>query len=198
MLDHAVDASIAATRLRTLLLLNRAGDALQIALGVERLIEAVVRQLQRRATESASLAHRAPRLTSWRLACLDALIEAHLSSQLAVADLAAAVQLSEGYLTRTFRAATGLTPHAYVGNRRVARSRYLLVHSRVSLRVIAEHRGFADHAHFSHAFRHRIGMHAIRLSSPLRHVARRAPPHGARRCRSCALLPRCARCHRRR
>jgi AraC-like DNA-binding protein len=61
-------------------------------------------------------------------------------------------------LCRRFRAETGTTPMAYVGTLRIREARRLLVEDRLPAKAIAARLGYADLAHFSHAFREAVGM----------------------------------------
>jgi AraC family transcriptional regulator len=102
------------------------------------------------------------RMTSWRLKRILDHFEARLAEQIHLADLATDVGLSESYLARTFRAATGTTLHSALIERRIARARLLIEASsrhgvRASLAEIAAATGFASHAHMTTAFRRVLG-----------------------------------------
>src|SRR5262245_965407 len=83
-------------------------------------------------------------------------IEERYAESLTLAELAQIARLSSYHLIRVFRAEVGLTPHAYLVDVRVRRSRDLLragvVPAEVALRV-----GFADQAHLTRTFKARIG-----------------------------------------
>jgi AraC family transcriptional regulator len=72
--------------------------------------------------------------------------------------MAAAVGLSEGFFIRTFKAASGKSPHSYLIDRRLAQARLLLRTSNHDLREIALAAGFASHAHMTAAFTQRLGI----------------------------------------
>jgi AraC-like DNA-binding protein len=72
-------------------------------------------------------------------------------------DLAAVAGLSRFELVRCFRADTGLTPHAYQLNLRIARARELLARGLAPAAVAAEC-GFADQPHLTRVFKRAVGV----------------------------------------
>jgi AraC family transcriptional regulator len=86
------------------------------------------------------------------------LIEAELSGPLTLTRLANSMGFSVRHLSRTFHAATGLTPHQYVLRRRIGRARELIEKSHLCLEEIAETVGFANHAHMTSTFRRLVGV----------------------------------------
>ncbi|MBK1865435.1 AraC family transcriptional regulator [Aestuariivirga sp. YIM B02566] len=82
---------------------------------------------------------------------------AHLSEATDFQDLAAHVGLSAWHLIRVFRKATGLTPHAWLVDRRVHHARELL-RAGESPSHIALQCGFADQAHLTRSFKARLGV----------------------------------------
>ncbi len=67
------------------------------------------------------------------------------------------VGLSAWHLIRVFRKATGLTPHAWLIDRRVHQARELL-RAGETPSLIAVQCGFADQAHLTRAFKARLGV----------------------------------------
>lgn len=100
----------------------------------------------------------ARRLTPARLKRVCELIDDRLDERLSVAMLADAAGLSEASFSRAFRAATGVPPHAYLRDRRIARARSLIVTTRHDLDEIALDCGFSSHAHMTAGFRQRLGI----------------------------------------
>ena len=103
------------------------------------------------------------RMTSRRLKRILDHLEARLAEDVRLADLASDVGLSECYLARTFRAATGTTLHAALVERRIARARSLIEAAssrgtRANLAQVAAATGFASHAHMTTAFRRVLGI----------------------------------------
>lgn len=84
-------------------------------------------------------------------------LDAHVAENVALEDLATVAGLSRFHLVRTFRAAVGITPHAYLVDRRVRLAKRLLVGGE-SLAEVAVACGFFDQAHFSKTFKSRTGV----------------------------------------
>ncbi len=74
-----------------------------------------------------------------------------------LASLSAAAGLSRFELVRRFRQQTGLTPHAFQTNLRVAHARALLRAGQPTARIAAEC-GFADQAHLTRTFKRSVGV----------------------------------------
>lgn len=84
-------------------------------------------------------------------------IQANLAGDIRLADIAADAGQSLFHFARTFRAATGLTPHRYLTLARVEKVRTLLRDSDRSLAAIADEAGFSDQSHMSRVFRNWTG-----------------------------------------
>jgi len=114
----------------------------------------------------AHLAHRlggqeqpkAGRLSSRQLRLARDFLEAHLAENLSLSELAASCSLSPSHFARSFRRATGLPPHRYLVERRVALARELLLNTTLPLVDIAARCGFADQSHLTKAFRRVLGV----------------------------------------
>lgn len=85
------------------------------------------------------------------------LLEACLESGITLQTLAAHAGLSRTYFAEAFSRATGLSPHRYLTQRRIARSQTLLQHTPMALADIALQCGFSNQAHFSQSFRQAVG-----------------------------------------
>lgn len=97
-------------------------------------------------------------LTPARLAAVERLIAERMEQRIGVADLAAALGLSAGFLTLAFRGALGTTPHRYLLERRLARARARLAATGKPIAVIAAECGFADQAHLTRHMRATFGV----------------------------------------
>src|SRR5690606_2928737 len=75
----------------------------------------------------------------------------HCTRALRLEDICQAAGLSPSYLIRTFKQHYGMTPHAYLLNRRIQRSQHWLRQDR-DLAEVALAAGFADQAHFQRTF----------------------------------------------
>ena len=84
-------------------------------------------------------------------------IETHLGNDVAQYRLASIAQLSMDHFARLFRQSTGLPPHRYVLQRRIARARELMADHRLSLAEIGYTLGFPSQAHFTTTFRRLAG-----------------------------------------
>jgi len=85
-------------------------------------------------------------------------VDANLEQTIDVASLAATAHLSVYHFARSFRQSEGITPHAFILERRVAKARELLASTRLPLSEIALKVGFADQSHFARRFRQAVGV----------------------------------------
>jgi AraC family transcriptional regulator len=132
-------------------------------LAMDSFVAAAVERVSVLLAAGAQRAKPEPRLTSRRLKQILGHFEARLAEDIRLADLASDSGLSESYLARTFRAATGTTLHAALMERRIARARALIDAAsrrgaRTSLAEIAAATGFSSHAHMTTAFRRVLGI----------------------------------------
>jgi AraC-like DNA-binding protein len=94
----------------------------------------------------------APREPNRRLVRAAEFIDGNYTRALKLEEICAAADLSASYLIRAFREHYGMTPHAYVVNRRIEFCRAQLRRGHAIADVAAE-AGFADQAHLQRAFR---------------------------------------------
>jgi AraC family transcriptional regulator len=85
-------------------------------------------------------------------------MRAGLDANLDLATLAAESGYSRAHFLRTFRAATGQTPHRYLIELRLERARELIDSGSMPLIDIAGDCGFSSQAHLTTAFRSRFGV----------------------------------------
>jgi AraC family transcriptional regulator len=85
-------------------------------------------------------------------------IEAELAGDLSLSILAEESGYSRTHFQRMFRAATGLTPHQYLLERRIRRAQDLLEKRNLSFTDIAVSCGFSSHSHMTTIFRKLLGM----------------------------------------
>lgn len=109
-------------------------------------------------------------MTPARLKIVVETIEANLGAPLTVQTVAAELGLSAGFLSRAFRAATGLPPHAYIIDRRLAKVRTALSLGGRDLSALAMETGFSSHAHLSTLFRQKLGVSPSVFREHLRSV----------------------------
>ena len=85
-------------------------------------------------------------------------VEQHLTDDIAVADLANVACLSIFHFTRAFSAATGISPHRYVSQRRLDRAKELIAAGNTSIIEMALMFRFSSQSSFTRAFRRATGM----------------------------------------
>jgi len=84
-------------------------------------------------------------------------IDAHYGDDIDLQRLAGVAGLSRFHLIRAFRKETGMTPHAWLTDRRVRAARPLLMTGK-SPGAVAALCGFADQSHLTRAFKARVGV----------------------------------------
>lgn len=125
---------------------------------VEGLAKATIVHLFRQYAEgSPTLAPMRGGLGAARLHRVVDYIEAHLSDNLSVRELATIAGLSTHHFGLAFRQSTGHPPHRYVIQRRIERAKALLLTTQASVTQIAYATGFASHGHFAAHFRKSVG-----------------------------------------
>jgi len=80
-------------------------------------------------------------------------IEENLDAHLSLQRLADVLRINIYRFVRSFKQSTGLSPHRYVLERRIAQSRLLLADPNLPLVEVALRSGFSSQSHFSTAFR---------------------------------------------
>jgi AraC-like DNA-binding protein len=96
-------------------------------------------------------------LAQWQERRAKELLQANLEGDLPLAQLAAECQLSTGHFLRAFRQTTGLAPHQWLIEQRIAKAKDLLRTSQLQLAELAQICGFSDQAHFTRVFKQRVG-----------------------------------------
>ncbi|NTX51424.1 AraC family transcriptional regulator [Myxococcus sp. CA039A] len=102
-------------------------------------------------------------LATWQLRRVTDFVEANLDGPLGLEALAGVVGLSPSHFARSFKRATGSTPHRFVLTRRLERARELLVTSALPLGDVAQATGFCSQSHFTALFRARHGATPARF-----------------------------------
>jgi AraC family transcriptional regulator len=85
-------------------------------------------------------------------------VDANLSSQIYISDLADLAALSEFHFARMFKISTGEAPYSYVQCRRIERAKLLLAERHMPMAELALECGFASQSHFSACFRKHVGL----------------------------------------
>ncbi|OBI51734.1 AraC family transcriptional regulator [Mycobacterium kyorinense] len=118
-----------------------------------------VRLIRRHSSLSGSTAFAeksGPGYRDWRLRRAIEYLEAHLSGDVGLTELAQVVGLSTARLTVLFREGTGEPPHRWLMNRRLARALELLRNPSLSITEIAHQCGFASSQHLATVTRRQL------------------------------------------
>lgn len=116
-------------------------------------------------------AHAAPpprhsKLSRVTMSRLEQFIDDHLGAVITLGALASVAGIGADSFARRFKATTGMSPYAFVLERRVQRAEGELARSTVPIADLAVRLGFANQSHFTSSFRRRRGTtpHAFRLA----------------------------------
>lgn len=148
------------SRIRThcLTLWEQAAQAGPFAsLAVDRGLLALVAMLMARARPSPITETSPQRLEAERLRRVRDYVQASLELPFDLSDLAEVAGLSLSLFSRSFKTATGQSPHQYVLSQRVQKARELLAFSPLPISEIAATCGFCDQAHLTRIFKKQLG-----------------------------------------
>lgn len=87
-----------------------------------------------------------------------AYIQANLTGNISITELAALVQLSPSHFARLFKASFGVTPYRFVMQERIEGSKDMLKGRRMSSSLVAMAFGFSSQSHFVKVFRQFTGV----------------------------------------
>jgi AraC family transcriptional regulator len=93
-----------------------------------------------------------------RIAAAFEYIDARLGSDLNLAELSAHVAMSKYHFLRTFKHASGMTPHQYILGRRLRAAAAALHTTEIPVARVALDQGFGDLSTFNHSFRRIMGV----------------------------------------
>lgn len=128
-----------------------AEDCIQRAAGLLQVI-----RKERLAAEGANVVRGG--LATWQRKQVATYVEANISANIRLKDLARVARLSKSHFCRAFRKSFGERPMAYVRKQRVRRGQELLQKSPTSLCEIAIACGLCDQSHFTRVFHRFVGM----------------------------------------
>jgi AraC family transcriptional regulator len=100
----------------------------------------------------------APSLPSCRVKRVTEYIEQNLDKELGLAELAAIVYMSPYHFARLFKCSTGLPPHRFVVQQRIARASAFLATAEISIAQVSRLVGFRTPSHFTTVFRRVLGI----------------------------------------
>ncbi len=101
-------------------------------------------------------------LPPWKLRRVLEYIDANLGADIRLSDLASIAELSAFHFGRVFKRATGLSPYHFVRQRRIERSRALLIEDKLDISELALSCGFSSQSHFTAAFTKSVGTSPAR------------------------------------
>lgn len=87
-------------------------------------------------------------------------IDRHFCEALTLKDIAAAVHVSPGYLSRFFRQKTGKTIMDTITSKKIEYAKHLLEEQNLKIFEVAQRTGFEDTTYFSHVFKKYSGVSA--------------------------------------
>jgi AraC family transcriptional regulator len=98
------------------------------------------------------------KLTKIQLACANEFIRAHLGHPFSLSDIARYCGMSRATFARSFKQTTGMTPFAWVRDRRVEHAKRLLSRPGLTISEISNECGFSDQSHLSRVFTQAVGV----------------------------------------
>lgn len=85
-------------------------------------------------------------------------MQANLTQDLSLLDLATLTRMSESHFSRSFKQSVGISPYQYLMQQRVERAKQLLEQQSIAISTIALDCGFANQTHLTKVFRQMTGM----------------------------------------
>ncbi|ESP94190.1 helix-turn-helix transcriptional regulator [Pseudoalteromonas luteoviolacea] len=92
-----------------------------------------------------------------RIALAKTYLQDNLFDDISLTDLASLIHMSQFHFVRSFKAQTGLTPHAFQIQHRLNHAKAMLRYGK-SISDVASQVGFYDHSHFSRHFKKNMGI----------------------------------------
>jgi AraC family transcriptional regulator len=96
-------------------------------------------------------------LTPWQIQRIKGHVEDNLGGSVTVTELASVAHLGPSHFRRAFKKSLGVSPHAFIVERRVRRAQQLMLGTDQPLSEIALQVGFADQAHLTTRFHRVVG-----------------------------------------
>lgn len=97
-------------------------------------------------------------LAPWQIRKVKAYIDENIARPMPIAEISQLVRLGPSHFQRSFKKSLGVSPHAFVMQRRVHRAQTLMLTTQEALSAIALTVGFSDQAHFTTQFRRATGV----------------------------------------
>jgi len=100
---------------------------------------------------------RATGLSRWQLRQAMEYLEAHITQDISLDEMAKLAGLSQSQFARSFKVSVGMPPYKWFLDARIKRAQELLLRGKESIALIAIQTGFADQSHFTKTFRRATG-----------------------------------------
>lgn len=113
--------------------------------------------LRRYSTRKLNIPESTGGLSKAQIRLVKTFIDDHLEQDLSLEAIANLVQLSPHYFASLFRQSVGQSPHQYVLQSRIERSKQLLKQPELSIAQVAQCVGFQNQSHFTTTFRRIVG-----------------------------------------
>ena len=97
-------------------------------------------------------------LAPWQERRAKEILRANLDGGVLLKEVARECGLSAGHFSRAFRRTLGVTPHKWLIEQRIARSKEKLRDGELSLSAVAAECGFSDQSHLTRIFRQAVGV----------------------------------------
>jgi AraC family transcriptional regulator len=97
-------------------------------------------------------------LTVRQLRCVKEFVDAQISNDITISDLAAVAGLSQFHFIRAFKDSVGRSPYQYVLSERISVAKEMLSKSDLSIADVALAVGFSDASQLNRVFRKLIGV----------------------------------------
>jgi AraC family transcriptional regulator len=133
-------------------------SSLESQLTLEETVLSTVATVVRAVGTNHTPPRRPPAAATRRLAAVFEYIDARLGSDLNLAELSGLVAMSKYHFLRTFKHASGMTPHQYILGRRLRAAAAALRATEKPIACVALEQGFGDLSTFNHFFRRVMGV----------------------------------------
>jgi AraC family transcriptional regulator len=147
-------------------------DAASASVYVESIAGVVAGRLARTAPGNAVEPPPIGALDAERLRRTTDFVQAHLDRDLALADLAGAAGLSPFHFARSFKRATGQSPHQHLVRARIERAKELLSRTALPIVEVGFRVGYHSQSHFTAQFRRHAGTTPAAYRAETRFAAR--------------------------